>query len=124
VRVSNETGQERIDEIGTLARQHDAMLVGISLSVVAWKGDRTFAKPLEHFLASLANYPIPVILVAFGDPYILGKLPSTQVVMTPYNGTYLAERSIAKALCGKIAITGKLPVTIPGRYLRGAGLAR
>ncbi len=124
VRISNETGQERINEIRILARQHDVMLVGIYLSVVAWKGDRTFARPLEHFLASLADYPIPVILVAFGDPYILGKFPTTQVVMTPYNGTYLAERSIAKAVCGTIAVTGKLPVTIPGRYLRGAGLVR
>jgi beta-glucosidase-like glycosyl hydrolase len=124
VRISNDTGQERIAEIRKMAAENDAVVVGVYLSVVAWKGDRRFSHALEQFFASLPAYPIPVILVAFGDPYILGKLPTTHVVMTPYNVTYLAERSIARAVSGKSKITGKLPVTIPGRYPRGAGLER
>lgn len=121
-RVSNETGQEKFVQLREDAKQCDALVVGIYLSIVAWKGDRRFAGPLERFLESLAAYPIPVILVAFGDPYVLGKLPETAVAITPYNGTYLAERSVARAITGKIGISGKLPVTIPGRYKRGEGL--
>jgi beta-N-acetylhexosaminidase len=81
-----------------------------------------FAKPLEDYLGSLGRSARPVITVAFGDPYILGKLPETAVMMTPYNGTYLAEQSVAKAIRGRIPITGTLPVTIPGRYPRGGGV--
>ncbi len=121
-RVSNETGSERFAEIASAAQQNDVIVVGIYLSVVAWKGERRFAKPLDEFLRSLGSSPVPVVLVAFGDPYVLGKLPETSVVMTTYNGTFLAERSIARALTGRIPIRGTLPVTIPGRYKQGEGI--
>lgn len=122
-RVSNDTGGERLAFLEEEADHFDVLIVGVYLSVVAWKGDRVFARPLSAFLESLDRYPRPVILVAFGDPYVLGKLPETTVVMTPYNGTYLAERSVARAITGRIAVRGRLPVTIPGRYARGAGIS-
>jgi beta-N-acetylhexosaminidase len=121
-RVSNETGRERFEEITTSLGQSDVILVGVYLSVVAWKGDHRFAAPLGDFLASLGGLPKPVILVAFGDPYILGKLPETQVVMTPYAGSTLAEQSVARVVSGRVKARGKLPVTIPGRYKLGAGI--
>jgi beta-N-acetylhexosaminidase len=121
-RISNETGRERLAEIRNAFRDADVILVGVYLSVVAWKGERRFAPPLDEFLSGLGGLQKPVITVAFGDPYILGKLPVTQVMMTPHNGTVLAERSVARAIAGVIPITGKLPVTIPGRFKRGDGI--
>lgn len=121
-RVSNDTGREKFAEVTRQAQEHDVVLVGIYLSVVAWQGERRFAQPLDDFLNSLGSLRVPVILVAFGDPYVLGKLPETPAVMTTYNGTYLAERSVARAVTGRIAVGGKLPVTIPGRYRRGEGI--
>jgi beta-N-acetylhexosaminidase len=120
-RVSNETGRERFAAITASLGQSDVILVGVYLSVIAWKGDRRFARPLEEFLDSLGSLPKPVILVAFGDPYILGKLPETQVVLTPYSGATLAEQSVARVIAGRVIARGKLPVTIPGRYKLGAG---
>jgi beta-glucosidase-like glycosyl hydrolase len=122
VRVSNETGSERFREIVASAGKSDVVLVGVYLSVVAWKGDRRFSKPLEEFLDGLGRSPVPVIAVAFGDPYVLGKIPVTQAVMTPFNGTILAESSVARAITGNIRISGRSPVTIPGRFRRGEGI--
>lgn len=122
LRVSNETGTERFAQVAERIRKADVTVVGIYLSVVAWKGGARFAKPLEEFLGSLGRIGTPVIVVAFGDPYILGKLPETAASLTPYNGTYLAELSVAKALTGRISVAGRLPVTIPGRYARGSGI--
>ena len=122
VRVSNETGSERFREISSSAGRSGVLLVGIYLSVEAWKGDRRFSKPLQDFLGSLGRSPVPVIAVAFGDPYVLGKIPVTQVLMTPFNGTILAESSVARAITGNIRIAGKSPVTIPGRCRRGEGI--
>ncbi len=122
IRVSNETGSERFGEIRAEAGKKDVLLVGIYLSVAAWRGDHRFSKPLEDFLGSLGHFPVPVITVAFGDPYVLGKLPLTQCVLTPFNGTILAEKSVAGAITGMIRIGGKSPVTVPGRYRRGEGI--
>ena len=121
-RVSNETGRERFEEIGASLSESDAMVVGVYLSVTAWSGGNRFSKPLEDFLQSLDRLPAPVVLVAFGDPYIIGKLPRTRAILTPYNGTGLAEQSVARAVAGKIRLNGRLPVTIPGKYARGEGL--
>jgi len=122
IHLSNQTGSEVLDHFGALTGKSEIMLVGIYLSVEAWKGDRRFSAPLERFLANLDRMRLPVILVAFGDPYVLGKLPATAAVLTPYNGTFRAEWSIARAITGRISISGKLPVTIPNRYARGAGI--
>ena len=121
-RVSNETGREKFAQLAKPMQTADVTLVGVYLSVVAWKGGPRFSGPLEDFLNALNKPGKPVIAVAFGDPYILGKIPETAVVMTPYNGTYLAEQSVARVIAGRIRVTGRLPVTIPGRYARGAGL--
>jgi len=121
-RVSNETGRERFDQIRTLARDADVTVVGIYLSVVAWKGDSRFAAPLAEFLASLDAWPTPVVLVAFGDPYVIGRLPVVRAILTPFNGTVIAEASVARAITGRIRIAGHMPVTIPGRYRRGDGI--
>jgi beta-N-acetylhexosaminidase len=122
VRVSNETGQERFTYIAERLHAVDVLLVGIYIPVVAWRGEARFSEPLERFLSSLDRQGKTVIVVAFGDPYILAKIPETAAVMTPYNGTYLAEESVAKAISGQIATTGKLPVSIPARYPRGWGM--
>jgi beta-N-acetylhexosaminidase len=121
-RVSNETGKERFAEITSSLKDADALLLGVYLSIGAWKGEHQFSRQLEEFLGSLSHLAKPVILVAFGDPYILGKLPETAAVVTPMNGTLLAEISVARAVAGKIEMKAKLPVTIPGRYARGSGL--
>ncbi len=114
--ISNETGSERIRQISAQVKDADVVIAAVYISVGAWKGNQQFSKPLTQFLAALGKLRKPVILIAFGDPYVLAKLPATDVVITPYNGTILAERSIGKALIGNIDIGGKLPVTLPGRY--------
>jgi len=122
VHVSNETGRERFGEIRRLARANDVTIVGIYLSVVAWKGESRFAAPLEEFLDSQGTWPTPVVLVAFGDPYVIGRLPAVDAILTPFNGTVLAEASVARAITGGIRVAGRMPVTIPGRYRLGDGI--
>jgi beta-glucosidase-like glycosyl hydrolase len=120
--VSNETGRERLAELRSAADAADAAVVGVYLSVTAWTGGTRFSPQLQEFLESLGKWKKPVILVAYGDPYIIGKLPQTQVILTPYNGTGLAEQSVVRGIAGKLRFNGRLPVTIPGRFRRGEGL--
>jgi nucleotide-binding universal stress UspA family protein len=122
ITATNETGSERIREIQSGLGNADVILVGVYLTIGAWKGQSSIAGPVRQLLSSLPATGKPVITVAFGDPYVLGKLPVTQGVLTPYFGSVLAERSVARALAGIVDIRGHLPVTIPGRYRIGDGL--
>jgi len=121
-RLSNESLKSNADQASVLARKADLVIVAVYLSVGSWKGKMGLAKPVNDFIANIAQSVKPVVLVAFGDPYILGKLPTPAVVLACYNGTMLAERSVGKVILGLATTTGKLPVTIPGKYARGEGL--
>lgn len=119
--LSNASSRELIQQTARFD-DADVMLLGVYLSIGAWKGKPTFSLALQDFFTQVGTVPKPVITVAFGDPYVLGKLPETTVIMTPYNGAKVGERAIAQALLGAIDITGKLPVTIPGKYKIGDGI--
>ncbi len=121
VRLSNESSRELIQQ-SLQGEDADVILLGLYLSIGAWKGKPSFSPALQEFFARLGDLPKPVITAAFGDPYVIGKLPETAVIMTPYNGAKIGERAIARALLGAIDITGRLPVTIPGKYRIGEGI--
>jgi beta-glucosidase-like glycosyl hydrolase len=119
--LSNESSREFIQRMAQFD-DADVILLGVYLSIGAWKGKPTFSLALQDFFAQIGALTKPVIAVAFGDPYVIGKLPETAVIMTPYNGAKVGERAIAQAIIGRIDITGKLPVTIPGKYKIGEGM--
>jgi beta-glucosidase-like glycosyl hydrolase len=119
--LSNESSREFIQQTAQFD-DADVILLGVYISIGAWKGKPTFSLALQDFFAQVGALAKPMITVAFGDPYVIGKLSETAVMMTPYNGAKVGERSIAKAIIGKIDITGKLPVTIPAKYKIGDGI--
>ncbi|MCG3158849.1 MAG: Beta-hexosaminidase [bacterium] len=121
VRLSNESPRELV-QAAAQAEAGEVIVLGIYLSIGAWKGKTGFSPALQELLAGAAALPQPVITVAFGDPYVLAKLPATAAILTPYNGARVGEAAIARALTGEINLTGRLPVTIPGRYKIGEGL--
>ncbi len=121
-RFSNETGSETIARATKRMSIADVLVVGVYLSVGSWKGELGFSREIEMFLRNLSRRKQPVVLIAFGDPYVLARVPTTDVQIAAYSGDRTAEEAVARALIGAIEITGKLPVTIPGKYKRGDGL--
>lgn len=121
-RLSNESASSAI--LGALreSSRSDAVVLGVYHSIGAWKGRSGFSPVLERLFNQLAQSRQHVISVAFGDPYVLGNLPRTDAVLTPYSGSREAERAVVRALTGQIDVTGKLPVTIPRSYKRGEGI--
>ncbi len=61
-------------------------------------------------------------LVALGNPYLVRSFPNVSAYLTTYSPTPTSETALAKALFGEIAITGHLPVTIPGVAKYGDGI--
>jgi beta-N-acetylhexosaminidase len=80
------------------------------------------AGDLPIFLDKLIAGPAPVVLVAMGNPYILGRFPNAPASVATFNSTLPSEISAVKALFGEIPISGHTPVTIPGVAAYGDGL--
>lgn len=76
---------------------------------------------LVRQLAARGNRPV---VVAFGNPYLLQDVPQAPAYLVAWGGSALAQRAAASALLGRAAITGRLPITIPGAAPSGTGLSR
>jgi beta-N-acetylhexosaminidase len=100
----------------------DVVVVGTYLSVGSWKGQLGFSSEIQKFLGAVGRIKKPVVTVAFGDPYVLGKLPTTDAMIAMYTGVRKAEEAVANALGGAAEVQGHLPVTIPGKFNRGDGI--
>jgi beta-N-acetylhexosaminidase len=92
------------------------------VSVSAYRGNVALAGGYPDFLNALIAGKTPVLLAALGNPYLLRSFPNVAAYLTTYSPTPTSETALAKALFGEIAITGHLPVTIPGAAKYGDGI--
>ena len=65
-----------------------------------------------------------VIVVAFGNPYLIRQMPSVGSYLVTYGVTDDLERAAARALVGTDPISGVAPVSLPGFFRAGDGIRR
>ncbi|HVQ40036.1 MAG TPA: glycoside hydrolase family 3 N-terminal domain-containing protein [Pyrinomonadaceae bacterium] len=73
-------------------------------------------------LTTLISRKAPLVGISFGNPYLLQSFPELQTYMVVYGDMPSLQQAAARALLGKIEITGKLPISLPGLYPRGTGI--
>ena len=79
---------------------------------------------LADLINGLQKAGTQVVLVSFANPYLSMSLPATSAHLIAWSASPLSQRAAARALLGRAAITGKLPITIPGVAPFGAGIVR
>jgi beta-N-acetylhexosaminidase len=117
----------RASELSALeARLAGADLVILSVAVRARSGKGSIALPetAAAALSRLLESGRPLVVVSFGSPYLLQAMPRVPAYLAAYSTFAVSQRAAARALAGEIEIAGRLPVTLPGLYPRGHGLAR
>jgi beta-N-acetylhexosaminidase len=82
----------------------------------------TLGGDLTPFINKLIEGPVPVALVAVGNPYLLASFPKVAAYLATFSITQPSELSSVKALFGQIPITGRTPVSIPGFAAVGDGI--
>jgi beta-N-acetylhexosaminidase len=92
------------------------------VTVAAYRGNVVLAGDYPDFLNGLIAGKVPVMLVALGNPYLVRGFSNVSAYLTTYSPTPTSEAALARALFGEIAITGHLPVTIPGIAKYGDGI--
>jgi len=65
-----------------------------------------------------------VVVVAFGNPYLIGQFPNVGSYLTAYGVTDDLDRATADALLGRAPIAGTAPISLPGVFKAGDGLRR
>jgi beta-N-acetylhexosaminidase len=106
------------------AGEADAVLIDLFVRFQSGRG--TIALPpaarlvVERLLAAGAL----VLAVSFGSPYLLRDLPGVGTCLAAYGSQADLQVAVARALFGEAAITGRIPVTIPGVAPRGEGIQK
>jgi len=63
-------------------------------------------------------------VVSFGNPYLIRQFPSVGTYLVTYGVADVLEDAAADALLDRAPITGRIPVSLPGFFVRGDGIQR
>jgi len=74
-------------------------------------------------LSALIGNKTPIVGISFGNPYLLQGFPGLRTYIVAYGDMPSLQQATARALLGEIDIVGKLPISLPGLYPRGTGMA-
>ncbi|MDX1419760.1 MAG: glycoside hydrolase family 3 N-terminal domain-containing protein [Rubricoccaceae bacterium] len=122
-RLGEDDPPQRFAEALAQAPLHDVVLVATFVRVRSWSGQIELPARHKAFVERLMAGPRPVVLLAFGNPYVPLGLPRPAAYVAGYGGTDAIQRAAADALFGRIPVQGRLPVSVPGRYRYGQGVA-
>jgi beta-N-acetylhexosaminidase len=110
------------DDVAHKTADCSQIVVAAYVTVSAYRGNVAMAGEYPDFLNGLIAGKVPVTLAALGNPYLVRAFPNVAAYMTTYSPTPTSEAALVKALFGEIAISGHLPVTIPGVAKYGDGI--
>jgi len=119
-------------DFARMERAADSADVTIVSSYVGQVWNATSAaapQAFTNFIDHLVRSGRRLIVVSFGNPYLLQQIPATPAYVVAWGGSQGSQSAAARALLGTTPITGKLPISIPfddgaRTILRGAGIMR
>ncbi|MGH9842303.1 MAG: glycoside hydrolase family 3 protein, partial [Blastocatellia bacterium] len=104
------------------AEPFDAVIYSVAVRARSGKGSVALPKTGVMLAERLIGSQAPLVVISFGNPYMLAAMPDAPSYLLAYNPFPISQRAAAKALLGEIEISGRLPVTLPGLYPRGHGI--
>ena len=117
-----EVSSETAEEIVALAPEFTHVLVSAFVRVSAGAGPAEMSPSQERLLQRLGAAGRPMIVVSFGSPYMLARVPSASAYVCTYGAASVSQQAAMEVLFGEVTARGRLPVSLPGLYDEGHGL--
>ncbi len=120
--ADNRVPDELATDIINSASGADIIVCGSIVRLVSGKG--TIALPDSHrkIIDRLLSTRKPLVWISFGNPYLLRLYPQVQTYMCTFSYADVSQMAAARALTGEIAVSGRMPVSIPGISGVGDGI--
>jgi beta-N-acetylhexosaminidase len=103
-------------DYGRIENTADSADVTIVSSYVGQNWDAVSAaapQAFTNFINHLVQRGRKLIVVSFGNPYLLQQIPAVPSYIVAWGGFQASQTAAARALLGESSITGKLPISIP-----------
>ena len=102
---------------------YDVAIAALFVRVTDRKGSVGLPDDQLAFMNQLLGADKPTVIACFGNPYLIERFPNAKTWIAEFSTNDVSQRAVARALFGQTAITGKIPVTVPGTVKRGDGLS-
>jgi len=101
-----------------------ADLIICQLNLFTRSGEMTgfISRKQKEFLTRALTLGKPVILISFGNPYVVMDLPKVDAYVCAYSDAEIMQQAVAEVLFAESPAEGKLPIAIPGMYKFGDGV--
>jgi beta-N-acetylhexosaminidase len=128
VELSDRSTPSELDLVRAMSNDYDAIVAGVFVRASSGSGRLDLAPQVVRLLQDLSRSSErtsqPFVAMFFGNPYTPMFVPEIPSMVLTYDFSDYAEESAVKALSGEIAITGKLPIALPGLFPLGHGVQR
>lgn len=104
------------------AAEADVIICAAIVRVISGRGSIIFPEGQNSLITRLLALERPLIFVAFGNPYILRAVPGVGTYVATFSYADVSQVAAARAIAGEFAVSGKMPVSIPGYSKVGDGL--
>lgn len=101
---------------------YDLIIVPAYIRWRSGTGKIDFSKSTQDFLDKVTSFGKPIVMISFGNPYLLRSVPNVTAYVCAYGDMKVSVQAAVQALFGETSVSGKLPVTIPGAAKYGDGI--
>jgi beta-glucosidase-like glycosyl hydrolase/CubicO group peptidase (beta-lactamase class C family) len=122
VRIDPRSNQMEFDDLQKKLKGADLILCQFMYYTRSEMMTGMLPKKVSDAVNAIMALKKPVILIATGNPYVLMELPKGDAAVVSYGDSRASMEAAAEVIFGEQPASGKLPVTIPGRYPFGAGV--
>jgi beta-glucosidase-like glycosyl hydrolase/CubicO group peptidase (beta-lactamase class C family) len=124
VRVGPQAGPGAWAGLLERSARADLVLLGVYLPPRAGAGSVALPPELADFVDRASREQIPLVLVSFGNPYLLTAVPEVGTYLVAWGDREVSQAAAARAVTGARDIEGRLPISIPPLHQRGEGVLR
>ncbi|MEO6525213.1 MAG: glycoside hydrolase family 3 N-terminal domain-containing protein [Gemmatimonadaceae bacterium] len=122
-KVGPSVGAATLDSISAAARGADRVIVATYVRRIEGEGRFAMPQSIASWIDSLSLRE-KVVVVSLGNPYLIKQFPSVGTYVVTYGVSDAQERAGARAVLGRAAIGGIVPVSLPGFFTSGGGMRR
>lgn len=115
------TSDEELDQIIQDASNSNLIILG-SFVYVQTATKIQLTQDQLNFVQRLKHLGKPIILIAFGNPYVIRDIPDVDVQICAWSPSSKQVDQTVPGLFGAADINGRLPISIPPYYKRGDGI--
>ena len=124
VNYFSEISSNELNGLISKADQYDVVIAAIYAKVRYGTGKISMLPSQVQLLNSLNSTGNKLIVISFGNPYLLKEFPEINNYICAYGDADVSVKAAIKAIYGDITFKGKLPVSIDENNKVGKGLVK